>query len=156
MEIQNISNETPLPIYGKLHEFFRGDVIYSRDAVTLGPIVKECTAYDSKMSKDNKPGWITNIRWSKHKSMGGYYTNIILIVDGVYHTYPLAAGHENKKDFGIIYTKDHFFELPLGEGVRYIDSFQVVVYGNALPPSNPDVTGGGGLENVFIGWRTDN
>jgi hypothetical protein len=143
-----VQNPVPPPYSGKFEKRFLEKAEFSVSAPNYEPPVTTVV-----WSVNNASGWLTHVRWTSHKSMGGFGTYISLMVDGVTHEFPLAYGHENQRNVGLVYSDGGAFSLPFGDGVRFRNSFEVKVYGRALMPGQ--VAGGGGLYNIYVGYRTD-
>jgi hypothetical protein len=142
-------NLPPPPYAGVFHMTFRESAEYSVSAPLYPPPVINIVA-----SVDKTSGWLTDVRWTKHTSMGDFGTFIIVDIDGKNHVFPLAYEHENKRNVGLVYNEGGHFSLPFGGGVRFNKSFEIRVYGLPIHPGQ--VAGGGGLYNIYVGYRTDN
>jgi hypothetical protein len=142
-----ITNPNP-PYLGNLQMVFLEKAEYSVSAPLYDPPTTVIVASDT-----GKAGYVTDVRWTSHTSMGDFGTYISLTIDGLAHAFPLTYGHQNQRDVGRVYGSGPIFRLPLGDGVRFNNSFTVKVYG--LPLSPGQVAGGGGVYNIYVGYRTD-
>lgn len=100
-----------------------------------------------------KSGVLEEVRWSKHSSMGGYGTRLQVEIDALpAYVFDLAYGHESERNLGAVYQSGGAYRLPLGVGLRFQNRCSVTVSGRPIVPGN---SGGGGVYNIFIGWRED-